>query len=379
MTGINGNPLVTVLMAVYNGEKYLGETIKSILSQTYANFELLIINDCSSDNTSAVIKSFKDSRIVVHTNPMNFGQTKSRNVGLRIANGEYVVINDHDDLSLPHRIQKQVDFILKHPEYVVVGASGLIIDKAGALKRNFRRPTDFREIYLGVLTDTPFIHGSVIISKRVILEAGGYDENYLTSQDYELWSRLIRKGFRIANLPDALVAIRHYSDSFSFRQLDRQFVEHSRILYENINALTTLKVSYDDATKQRLFLIEPWLLSKEEFKKAEDLFVNKYELLKTNNQLAISGSFISKYIGKQIQKPFCKLAIHSIENGDFKSAREISYNCLKRYGVNTMPFLIWVASHGGKLLAQMMFALYERWQEVLARSYYCFKCDSSEK
>src|SRR3990172_12675648 len=168
------NPLVTVLMPVYNGGDYLRLSIESILAQTYRDFEFLIINDCSTDNSMETISSFNDERIVLHTNAFNMGQTKSLNIGLRMARGKYIVINDADDLSLPQRIEKQLDFILKHPEYVVVGTSSFIMDRSGTIKRVFRKPTDQRQIFLGILSDTPLIHGSIIMVKEVILAHGGY-------------------------------------------------------------------------------------------------------------------------------------------------------------------------------------------------------------
>ena len=216
------SPIVTVLMPVYNAGAFLRPTLETILGQTYREFEFLIINDCSTDDSLETIRSFGDPRIRVHTNPVNMGQTKSLNVGLRLARGKYIVVNDADDYSLPKRIETQLDFIMKNPEYPVVGTSCYIMDREGKILRTFLRPTDPREIQLQFLSDTPMTHGSVIMQKDAILAMGGYNEDFRIIQDYELWSTLMRKGTRVMNIPDILVVIRTFADSISFKERDAQ-------------------------------------------------------------------------------------------------------------------------------------------------------------
>jgi len=114
-------PKVTVLMPVYNGEKYLNEAIDSILGQTFKDFKFLIINDGSTDGTADILKSYKDSRIKVTNNEKNIGLTKSLNKGLKMAKSEYIARMDADDISLPTRLQKQVEFMDSHPKVGVCG------------------------------------------------------------------------------------------------------------------------------------------------------------------------------------------------------------------------------------------------------------------
>ncbi len=361
------NPLVTVLMPVYNGGEYLKHSIESILAQTYRDFEFLIINDCSTDNSMETIQSFKDPRIVVHTNAVNMGQTKSLNVGLKLAKGKYIVVNDADDLSLPQRIEKELDFILKHPEYVVVGSSSFIMDKTGKIKRVFRRPTDSRELFLSILSHTPVIHGSVIMSKKIILAHGGYNEEFRICQDYELWSSLIRKGFRVANIPDILVVIRHFSDSTSFKEKDAQTLENGRTIYKNVTTLTTLNISHDDAIRQRLFFSWPELLPWDEFKKAEELFIKEYRNL--NNKVSFSPDFISANLKRKLVKPYSKVALAEFKNGRIKEGRKITYEFLKTYGFSSIPFLLWVISFSGNNISNKIPNYYEKWQEVRTNLY----------
>ena len=123
------NPKVTVLMSVYNGEKYLQEAIDSILEQTFKDFEFLIINDGSTDKTGEILESYHDLRIKIINNEKNIGLTKSLNKGLKLARGEYIARQDADDISMPERLEKEVEFLETHQDYAVVGAFAKIINK----------------------------------------------------------------------------------------------------------------------------------------------------------------------------------------------------------------------------------------------------------
>jgi len=122
-------PHITVLMALYNGGEYLHRSIKSILDQTYKNFELLIVNDCSTDDSVKVIESFNDPRVRIHHNQENIGQTKSLNVGLNLAQGEWIARMDADDFALNHWLAKQMSFVRNHPDYAVVSVDAIVIDE----------------------------------------------------------------------------------------------------------------------------------------------------------------------------------------------------------------------------------------------------------
>lgn len=360
------NPLVTVLMPVYNGGEYLRSAIESILSQTYKDFEFLIINDCSTDSSMEIVRSFKDARIVVHSNPLNMGQTKSLNVGLRLAKGRYIVVNDADDLSLPQRIEKQLHFIMKHSEYAVVGTSAFIMDRSGRLKRTFHKPVDPSEISLWILSDTPIIHGSVLMSKEVILANGGYNEEFRICQDYALWSSLIRKGFRIANIPDIMVVIRHYMDSISFKEKDAQTIENGRIMCANVSALTSLKISHDEAVRQRLFFAATDQLSNEDFIKAEELFIQEYKRI--NSSLMLDCDIVLNNLKKKLLTPYAKQALQFFKQGNLKEAREISRRYLNIYGWSLILFVIWVVSFSNMRLLGRFLSLHSVLQRLEA---YC--------
>lgn len=359
------DPLVTVLMPVYNGGAFLRPTMETILGQTYRDFEFLIINDCSTDDSLETIRSFADPRIRVHTNPVNMGQTKSLNVGLRLARGKYVVVNDADDYSLPKRIETQLDFITKNPEYPVVGTSCYIMDREGKILRTFLRPTDPREIQMQFLSDTPMTHGSVIMQKDAILAMGGYNEEFRIIQDYELWSSLMRKGARVMNIPDILVVIRTFADSISFTERDAQTLENGRTIRANVEAMTGLTISLAVAVRQRHFFVAPERLSRDEFEQAEQLFTREYEGLRA--EIHPGQTYVREDLANRLVKPYVKLAIWKSQNGKPREARGMALRYMRRYGYKRLPLLVWALSYLGASSLGQAIRFYETRQRVAAR------------
>jgi len=332
-------------MPCFNGGPYLRPAIESILNQTYRDFEFLIINDCSTDDSLETIRSFGDPRIRVHTNERNMGQTKSLNVGLKLARGKYVVINDSDDLSLPGRIEQQFHFMLRNKNCAVVGGACYIMDRSGRIKRTFSKPVDHRRITLQILSDTPLVHGSVMMNKEIILGRGGYNENFRICQDYELWSSLVREGVRIDNMPDELAVIRHFTDSISFKESDSQTEENGRTILDNVAALTGMCITAEEAIRQRLFFFAPHVLPMADFRKAADLFRKEYEQLNP-----ISGAdkgFLRQDLKRRMIKPYSKMSMAKFDAGDLAEAGWCAGAYLSDYGFSLIPFLLWTMSHMG--------------------------------
>jgi Glycosyl transferase family 2 len=208
-------PRVTVLLAVCNGEPWLGDAIRSVLGQIFRDFELLVIDDASSDGSPATLGAFGDPRLRVVRNEENLGLTRSLNLGLSLTESEYVARLDADDLSFPDRLGRQVAFLDGHPEVGVVGAQGIPIDVRGRRlfrvawwHREWRRPREGAAFEWYRMFDTPLIHSSVMFRRALVRnELGGYDESFLLSQDAELWMRAARRT-RLANLDTPLVAMR---------------------------------------------------------------------------------------------------------------------------------------------------------------------------
>ncbi|HLD69252.1 MAG TPA: glycosyltransferase family 2 protein, partial [Candidatus Omnitrophota bacterium] len=141
-------PLISVLMALYNGGEYLKQSIKSVLDQTHDDFEFLIVNDCSTDDSLKIIESFHDKRIKVHNNAKNLGQTPSLNIGLKLARGDYFARMDADDVAFPQWIQSQVNYVEKHPGYSVVSSYAVAIDEENKIKKLYKPPQNKEDIIL---------------------------------------------------------------------------------------------------------------------------------------------------------------------------------------------------------------------------------------
>jgi glycosyltransferase involved in cell wall biosynthesis len=200
-------PLVTVLMPAYNAEKYIGEAIISVLAQTFRDFELLIINDGSTDNTEKIIRSYIDSRIRL-VNRNNEGVAAALNYGLSIARADYIARFDADDICLPERLKKQFNFLINNPDYVLAGSDAEYIDKDGVFVFALDYPAytdeDIRQLSLAVC---PFSHVTVMYKKEAVIAAGMYNVNAHTFEDHLLWHKLIESG-KVCNIKEVLVKVR---------------------------------------------------------------------------------------------------------------------------------------------------------------------------
>ncbi|MFC1862380.1 glycosyltransferase [Thermodesulfobacteriota bacterium] len=211
----NKIPKVTVLMPVYNGENYLGEAINSILNQSFREFEFLIIDDGSTDETNNIIASFKDRRIRIIENNGNIGLIASLNKGIDLAKGEFIARMDADDISLPDRLEKQIDFMNNHTDVGVLGTGFQIIDSNGikyGLPLSF--PTNHDFLQWSMYFYSPIVHPSVMMNKVIIREIGGYSSLYVHAEDYDLWIRA-SEVTKTSNLEDNLLLLRKYGDNIT--------------------------------------------------------------------------------------------------------------------------------------------------------------------
>lgn len=209
-------------MSVYNGEPYLSEAIESILQQTYSDFEFVIINDGSTDNSLSIIKSFqeKDERIVLVSRE-NKGLIASLNEGIELAKGKYIARMDADDISLSTRFEQQVDFMEKNEAVVVCGTwiEQIYID--GRKPKLTKYYTSSKDIKTQLLFSCPFAHPSVFIRKSILVDNNiRYNNKFVHAEDYYLWTELSRFG-EFANLNKALLRYRYLEDSIT-RVADKQ-------------------------------------------------------------------------------------------------------------------------------------------------------------
>ena len=210
------NPKVTVLMPAYNGEKYLREAIDSILSQTFRDFEFLIINDGSTDATVEIINSYTDHRVRLVHNDANLGLIATLNKGLDMARGEFVARQDADDISHPTRLEKQISFMDSHPEVVLLGTQVHYIDQYGKKYNSYGEYKARGELAIRwqLIFDNPFAHSSVMMRTGIVRDIGGYDEHFLACEDYDLWSRLVY-AHSADNLKEALLYYRCHPSSMT--------------------------------------------------------------------------------------------------------------------------------------------------------------------
>lgn len=201
-------PRVTVLTAVHNGEAYLAEAIESVLAQTCPDFELLLVDDGSTDRSREIARSYADPRIRILENERNVGLARSLNRGLAEARGALVARLDADDVCEPERLARQVAFLDAHPDVALLGSGYTEIDAQGRPGRVLRLPTAHADLCWALLFYCPFVHSAAMIRKDAVLGAvGPYDETLSYSMDYELWRRIARR-LRVANLPEPLVRYR---------------------------------------------------------------------------------------------------------------------------------------------------------------------------
>ncbi len=209
-------------MAVYNGAVYLREAIDSVLAQTYRDFEFVIVDDGSSDESVRIVRSYADPRIKLHVSARNMGQTTALNVGLRLCAGEYVARMDGDDICRPDRFARQVAALDADPELGIVGSAVWIVDGRGRTLDFSPQPEFDATIRFVSLTRNPFHHPTVMIRRRVLTENQfEFDERFQANQDFELWTRLLPVTLA-ANLSQALLSYRVHGSNISVKRLAEQ-------------------------------------------------------------------------------------------------------------------------------------------------------------
>ena len=201
------DPLVTVLLPAYNAEAYINDSVDSVLAQTFSDFELLVINDGSNDKTGDLLEQYTDERVrLVHQE--NMGLVKTLNKGVGLAKGKYIARFDADDICYPDRFQKQIDFLLANPDYVIIGGDADYTDEHNNFIFKFDigwynddeiRGTNFKYC--------TFVHSSVMVLKQAIIDAGGYNERAITFEDHLLWKNIANYG-KLKNINEPLIRVR---------------------------------------------------------------------------------------------------------------------------------------------------------------------------
>lgn len=209
-------PDVSVLMPVFNAEKFLKIAIESILNQTYQHFELIIVDDGSTDSSPNIVKSFDHEKIRYYKNDTNIGLIATLNRGINLCSGKYIARMDADDISLPTRLEEQVAFLNNNSDYVLIGSNTERIDSEGILIRKKKYYCEANLIRTKLFFKNTFAHSSVMIRKEIFDEFR-YDSRYIYAEDYHLWIQLASK-YRIANLNKTLVRYRVHNESISAKK-----------------------------------------------------------------------------------------------------------------------------------------------------------------
>ena len=228
---------ISILMPVYNGEKYLREAIDSILNQTLKDFELIIINDCSSDDTVNIVRSYNDNRIVLINNKKNLGIAETLNKGIDISKGKYIARMDADDICYPKRLEIQYNFMENN---IDIGMCGSHVEVFTEQTNQIHRcPIKDNEIKVLQIFNSAFTHPAVMIRKSVLKDYNlKYDKFYEGMEDYELWIR-ISKVSKLANIDDILLRYRNHLYQVTKRVSDKQFEKMILIREKTLQELSS--------------------------------------------------------------------------------------------------------------------------------------------
>jgi len=248
-------PKVSIIMAVYNGEEFLSDSILSVLNQTYKNFEFIVVNDSSTDNSLNILKDFqkKDERIKVINNNQNLGLTKSLNIGLLESKGEYIARLDAGDISLPERLERQVDFLDTNKNIGLIGTWMNIIDTKGNLVKEVKYPTINKELKKDLINYNPFVHSSIMFRRELAKQVGFYNEEYKYTQDYNFYFKLFPYT-QFANIPMFLVKYRTLPKSITSTKNKMQ------VLFANKARIEAIKLGYYEKWNY-IYVIKNYLIN----------------------------------------------------------------------------------------------------------------------
>ncbi len=265
-------PKISVILPCYNAEEYLRESIDSILNQSFSDFELIIINDGSTDSTFQIISEYKDDRIILILNETNLGLIRTLNIGISKSRGELVARMDADDISRPERFQKQLEYLLKHPKVGVCGTWMHMIHNQTIYKQRYLLSDQIKSV---LLFANPIVHPSVMFRKSIFENENEiYNSNYPHAEDYALWVSLIEKT-EFAIIDEPLFEYRAHTNQVSrnFNEIQRASVKQAQQII-----LDKLQLDCTDEEKEIQF----------------SLYIEEYQ--KTNNYYSSVEKWLSKLI-----------------------------------------------------------------------------------
>jgi glycosyltransferase involved in cell wall biosynthesis len=296
---IEGRPLISVIMPVYNAEKHLPESITSILNQSVTNFEFLIFNDGSTDNSLKIIKSFNDTRIRVFHSEINQGYLVHLNHGLEIASGNYIARMDADDISLTDRFKKQLTYFDQHPEVDICGSW---VEVFGTSPYIFKYPLFHDDIKVSLLFALGLGH-PVVMAKKSFFDNNHYDQDYYPAEDYALWVSAIDSHI-FANIPEVLLQYRLHENQISIVRNEVQSNDTNRLVRTMLN-----RVGCDFTQEEEILFFSLANLEPVDINEAEQVLV---KIIESNNH---SNYFNQKALRSYVGRKYWEIANGSTLNG----------------------------------------------------------------
>lgn len=306
-------PLVSIIIPVFNAEKYISEALESIINQTYSNLEIIIIDDGSTDNSLNIIGKYNcDNRIKILKNVENMGLIYSLNKGIKESKGKYIARMDADDISDTTRIEKQVEFMEKNTDICICGTGcEVFFNNNKFLKKKINVETDYEKIVAGTLFKCEFIHPSVIMRTEIISENNyRYDFKFKAVEDYELWSRIINK-YKVSNIKESLLSYRILNTSITSN------ANRDIILRKN-----TFKMIFKNYLENLgYYLTEEELNIHFEIAMIQNIKNPKYNIEQKREYLSkISNDIKIKYIKEICANQFFKCCVYQGSYKEFKNS-----------------------------------------------------------
>lgn len=278
----SSTPKISVILPVYNAEKYLFKAIDSILNQTFSDFELIVLDDGSSDTSLEIINSFTDERIKLIKNEKNLGLIATLNKGILLSKSEFIARMDADDICLPQRFEVQYKTLVENPDVGLVGSSAELIDENDESLGPFKVPENHDEIVMGMLFTNQIIHPTVMLRRSILadFQPSVFDSNFLHCEDYELWLRIL-KITKVKNIQESLLKYRINSTSISQVHSSHQFDTSEKL---KASLAKTLEVSPSLKEIRNLISLD--------FEKSSFKIMNE-EIFQRLNYKFFSSDFIS--------------------------------------------------------------------------------------
>lgn len=241
-------PKISVIMSVYNGESYLAQAVDSVLRQTFSDWELIIINDCSSDSTASILKEYaeRDARVHVLTNEVNSKLPASLNRGIAASRGTYIARMDADDICLPDRLEKQYRFMEEHPDVAISSCRFLTLKNGAYASGGCGGRCDADAIKAMLFVSNPILHPGVIARAQVMRELL-YDTALTCTEDLALWIKAAQKGLKMEILPEYLMIYRLHDKQITSTTRERQ---HKEVLALQNGYYTSLLSPMDETTQK---------------------------------------------------------------------------------------------------------------------------------